>query len=319
MNNVILKTEALMKSKQFWPVKAIKQIKKRWQLYVMITPVVLYFIIFDYWPMYGIQLAFKNFVAVKGIMGSPWVGLRHFSRFFNSYHFWNLIKNTVGVSLYSLIVGFPVPIILALMMNEVRNKRFKKSVQTITYAPHFLSTVVLVSMIIAFLSPSSGIINHIIKFFGGKPISFMTEPGWFKTVYVFSGVWQGAGWGSIIYMAALAGVDVQMYEAAIVDGASKWQRMVHITIPSILPTATIMLILNAGKIMSVGFEKVFLMQNGLNLQASDVISTYVYRVGLLGAEYSFSTAVGLFNSIINFLLLILVNSFAKRFSESTLW
>lgn len=319
MNNAIFKTEALMKPKQFWPIKAIKQVKKRWQLYVMITPVVLYFIIFDYWPMYGIQLAFKNFVAVKGIMGSPWVGLRHFSRFFNSYHFWNLIKNTVGVSLYSLIVGFPIPIILALMMNEVRNKHFKKTVQTITYAPHFLSTVVLVSMIIAFLSPSSGILNHIIKFFGGKPISFMTEPSWFKTIYVFSGVWQGAGWGSIIYMAALAGVDIQMYEAAIVDGASKWQRMVHITIPSILPTATIMLILNAGKIMSVGFEKVFLMQNGLNLQSSDVISTYVYRVGLLGAEYSFSTAVGLFNSIINFLLLILVNSFAKRFSESTLW
>lgn len=299
--------------------KLIKAILRNWQLYVLITPVVLYFIIFSYWPMYGVQLAFKNFLAVKGIWGSPWVGFKHFERFFNSYHFWNLIRNTVGISIYSLAVGFPVPIILALMMNEVKSNKFRRAVQTITYAPHFLSTVVMVGMIVAFLSPSTGIVNTVIKAFGMKPIPFMTEASWFKTIYVLSGVWQNAGWGSIIYMAALAGIDPSLYEAALVDGASKLQRIRHISIPGILPTAITMLILNCGHLMSVGFEKVFLMQNGLNKQASDVIATYVYQVGLVGAEYGFSTAVGLFNSVINFLLLLLVNNISKKLSETSLW
>jgi putative aldouronate transport system permease protein len=298
---------------------AAKSIRKNWDLYLLIAPVAVYFIVFKYMPMYGVQIAFKNFIPAKGIWGSPWVGVKHFMRFFNSYNFKELIGNTLGISLYSLALGFPVPILLALMMNEVRNKYFKKTVQTVTYAPHFLSTVVLVGMITAFLSPSSGIINYIIKAFGGKPIYFMTEPGWFKSLYVLSGVWQSAGWGSIVYMAALAGIDVQLYEAATVDGANKLQRLWNVTIPCLLPTATIILILNVGHIMDVGFEKVFLMQNDLNRSASDVISTYVYRVGLLGSDFSFSSAVGFFNSVINFILLILVNKVSKKFSETSLW
>lgn len=294
-------------------------ILKNWELYLLILPVISYFIIFHYLPMYGVQIAFKNFLVAKGIWGSPWIGFGHFERFFRSYHFWSLIKNTLGISVYQLVVGFPIPIILALMMNEVRSKTFKNAMQTITYAPHFLSTVVLVGMMTSFLSPKNGIINEIIKVLGGEPIFFMTEPAWFKTLYVLSGVWQNAGWGSIVYMAALAGIDTQLYEAAIVDGATKLQRIRHVTIPGILPTAITLLILDAGRMMSVGFEKVFLMQNSLTMQASDVISTYVYRIGLVGSEFSFSAAVGLFNSIINFILLITVNKLAKKFSETSLW
>lgn len=296
-----------------------KAIKRNWQLYVLITPVVVYFLIFCYWPMYGVQLGFKNFIAVDGIWGSPWVGFKHFERFFRSYHFWNLIKNTVGISFYSLVVGFPVPILLALMMNELKSKVFKKTLQTITYAPHFLSTVVLAGMVITFLSPDKGIINILIKALGGEPIAFMTESSWFKSIYVLSGVWQNSGWNSIIYMAALAGIPPELYEAAIVDGATKLQRIRHITLPGILPTATTLLILNVGHIMNVGFEKAYLLQTPLNKSASDIISTYVYSVGLLGADYSFSTAVGLFNSVINFLLLVIVNQTAKKLSETSLW
>lgn len=316
--------QKIAEPKKYLPVKlrfkhGAKLIKKNWDLYLLIAPVTIYFIVFKYMPMYGVQIAFKNFVAKKGIWNSPWVGLKHFIRFFNSYNFGELMTNTLGVSLYSLIVGFPIPILLALMMNEVKNKYFKKTVQTMTYAPHFLSTVVLVGMLTAFLSPSSGVINQIIKAFGGQPIYFMTEPGWFKTLYVFSGVWQNAGWGSIVYMAALAGIDMELYEAAMIDGASKLQRLLNITIPCLLPTATVLLILDVGHIMNVGFEKVFLMQNSLNMSSSDVISTYVYRLGLLKSDFSFSSAVGLFNSVINFILLILVNKVSKKFSETSLW
>lgn len=294
-------------------------IHKNWDLYLLILPVVLYFIIFKYWPMYGVQIAFKNYIATKGIWGSPWAGMRHFNRFFKSYHFQSLIKNTLGISLYQLIIGFPIPILLALMMNEVRNVKFKKLVQTVTYAPHFLSTVVLVGMMMSILSPRNGVVNQVIQMFGMKPIYFMAEPEWFKSVYVWSGVWQNAGWNSVIYMAALAGIDPGLYEAAIVDGANKRQRIWHINVPGILPTAITLLILNTGKIMALGFEKVFLMQNGLNLISSEVISTYVYKSGLVGADYSFSTAVGLFNSIINFILLISVNKISRKVTETSLW
>lgn len=292
---------------------------KNWDLYILIAPVVIYFLIFKYWPMYGVQIAFKDFIANKGITGSPWRGLKHFRRFFKSHQFWPLMKNTVGLSLYQLGAGFPLPILLALMMNEVRNEKFKKSVQTITYAPHFLSTVVLVGMMTSMLSPKTGVINNLIETFGGKRIYFMAEPGWFKTVYVWSGIWQNMGWNSIIYMAALAGIDPELYEAAIVDGAGKLQRMWNITIPGILPTAITLLILNTGQIMNIGFEKVFLMQSGLNLTTSEVISTYVYKVGLINAEYSFSAAVGLFNSLINFILLITVNKISRKTTETSLW
>lgn len=297
----------------------LKSLRKNWELYVLISPVVLYFLLFEYWPMYGVQIAFKDFIASQGIWGSPWVGFKHFERFFDSYFFWRLIGNTLGISLYELAVGFPVPILLALMINEVRQKMFRRWVQTITYAPHFLSTVVVVGMVVMFLSPNQGIVNVIIRAFGGDEIAFMTQPEWFKSIYVLSGVWQHMGWSSVIYLAALAGIDPQQHEAARVDGASRLQRIWHINLPGIRPTIVILLILNVGSVMGVGFEKVFLMQNSLNMPASDVISTYVYRSGIIGAQYSFSAAVGLFNSIVSFVLLLTVNRIARRMSETSLW
>lgn len=297
----------------------VKALRRHWQLYLLITPVVVYFAVFHYWPMYGVQIAFKDFIATKGIWGSPWVGFKHFERFFDSYFFWRLIGNTLGISLYELAVGFPIPILLALMINEVRLKGYRKFVQTVTYAPHFLSTVVIVGMLLMFLSPTSGLVNLAIQAFGGEPISFMTEPGWFKTIYVFSGVWQQMGWSSIIYLAALAGIDPQLHEAAKVDGATRLQRIWHVNLPGIRPTIVILLILNFGSLMGVGFEKVFLMQNSLNMEGSDVISTYVYRSGILGAQYSFSAAVGLFNSVVNFILLITVNRIARKVNQVSLW
>jgi len=295
------------------------QVRKNWQLYVLFAPVLIYFIVFHYVPMYGVQIAFKDFMANKGIMGSPWAGFKHFERFFDSFYFWRIIKNTMGIGLYELAVGFPIPIILALMINEARSGRFRRFVQTVTYAPHFLSTVVVVGMIMMFLSPVSGLVNFIITSFGGEPIAFMTEPSWFKSIYVWSGVWQGMGWSSIIYLAALAGIDPQLHEAAKVDGAGWLRRIWHINLPGIAPTMTILLILNIGSVLGVGFEKIFLMQNSLNMEASDVIATNVYRSGILGAQYSFSAAVGLFNSIVNFILLITVNRIARKVSENSLW
>lgn len=299
----------------------LKPYLKNWELYVLIVPVLAYYIIFEYVPMYGVQIAFKNFVATKGIWGSEWAGMMHFERFFNSYYFWRLILNTLGISLYQLAVGFPIPIILALMINEIKATRtfFKKFVQTVTYAPHFLSTVVLVGMVVMFLAPETGIVNHLIVLFGGQPIPFMTEASWFKTIYVGSGVWQQMGWSSIIYLAALAGIDPQLHDAAKVDGASRLQRIWHVNLPGIMPTVVILLILNMGSLMGVGFEKVFLMQNDLNLASSEVISTYVYKSGLLQAQYSFSAAIGLFNSVINFIMLIVVNVIAKRMNQTSLW
>lgn len=296
-----------------------RSLRKNWDLYLLISPVLIYFFIFDYIPMYGVQIAFKNFVAARGIWGSEWIGFDHLTRFFESYYFWRLIWNTFSISIYQLAVGFPIPLILALLINEIGNKTFKRFLQTVTYAPHFLSTVVMVGLIFIFLSPQNGIINHLIAFFGGTPISFMTEAGWFKSVYVWSGVWQGMGWSSIIYLAALAGIDPSLHEAARVDGASRLRRIWHINLPGIMPTVVILLILNVGQVMSVGFEKIYLMQNNLNLESSDVISTYVYTQGILGAQYSFAAAVGLFNSIINVILLVTVNQIAKKVNETSLW
>lgn len=297
----------------------LKRIGKNYELYIFILPAFLYFAIFYYAPMYGVQIAFKDFIATKGIAGSPWTGFKHFNYFFSSYYFNLLVRNTIGITLYSLIAGFPVPILLALLLNELKNKRFKRLVQNVTYAPHFISTVVMVGILLTFLSPSSGIVNQLIKVLGGEPIAFMAKPGMFKDIYVWSGIWQNSGWGSIIYLAALSGIDVQLHEAAIVDGATRLQRIRYINIPGIMPTMIILLVLNSGSLMNVGFEKIFLMQNSLNMETSDVISTYVYRNGLLNAQYSFSSAVGLFNSVINFILLVLVNKAARRLSETSLW
>ncbi|MDU4695385.1 MAG: ABC transporter permease subunit [Paenibacillus sp.] len=300
-------------------IKLRKKILRNWQLYIFIAPALLSILIFSYVPMYGIQIAFKNFIPVNGILGSPWAGFDHFVRFFNSYYFWDLMWNTLGISLYGLAVGFPLPIILALAFNEVKDGFFKRTVQTVTYAPHFISMVVMAGMIITFLTPSTGMIVNVIEAFGFTPPDFLTDPRWFKTVYVFSDVWQGTGWGTIIYLAALTGVDPGLHEAAILDGASRMQRIRYINIPAILPTITILMILNMGSLLGVGFEKILLLQNPLNMESSDVISTFVYRSGLLDAQYSFSTAVGLFNSVVNAILLITVNQIVRRTSENSLW
>ncbi|MBM6387420.1 MULTISPECIES: ABC transporter permease [Paenibacillus] len=299
--------------------KRWQKVWRNWQLYLFIAPAFLYFLIFHYGPMYGIQIAFKNYNPVRGVFGSPWVGFDHFIRFFESYYFWDLMWNTLAISLYELAVGFPIPIILALAFNELKHKRFKKLVQTVTYAPHFISVVVMVGMVIAFLSPSTGILIRFVEWMGIDAPSFLTSPAWFKTVYVLSGVWQSAGWGTIIYLAALSGVDPGLHEAAIIDGANRLQRIRHINIPVLVPTMTILLILNMGSLLGVGFEKILLMQNPLNMESSDVISTFVYRSGLENAQYSFSTAVGLFNSVINAFLLVTVNQIVRKTSENSLW
>jgi len=322
-------TSDIKKSKNGFARRELrKALINNWDLYLLLLPVIAYFIIFHYWPMFGVQIAFKDYRNSLGIWGSPFTtqhGLKHFIRFFNSSHFVQILRNTVSLSVYRLIAQFPTPIILALLMNELKSIKFKKTVQMVTYAPHFLSTVVLVGMVSVLtaapspLMESGGIINIIIQKLGMQPIKFMTEPEWFPHLYVWSGVWQNTGWGSIIYMAALAGIDLEQYEAAMVDGASKLQRLWHITLPGIIPTAITLLILDVGKIMNVGFEKVFLMQNSLNQSTAQVISTYVYDVGLKGAQYDFSTAVGLFNSVINFVLLITVNKISKKLSETSLW
>ncbi len=297
---------------------ALKAIKRHWELYIIVLLPVLYIFIFHYLPMYGAQVAFKEFSISKGIFASPWVGAKHFVEFFKTYQFWRLIGNTLGISAMSLIIGFPVPILLAIALNEAKNKGFKKTVQMATYAPYFISTVVMVSMLLIILSPR-GMANQMMALVGKEPVNYMAVPNYFKMIYALSGVWQGAGYGAVIYLAALSGIDPQLHEAAIVDGASKVRRIWHIDIPGILPTAVILLILSVGQVMNVGFEKVFLMQNPLNMQSSDVISTYVYRMGLVSARYDFATAVGLFNSIINLTLMVSVNEMAKRFGETSLW
>ena len=299
--------------------KNVRYIKRHYQLYLLLLPSLLFFIIFCYLPMYGVQIAFKDFKAVLRIAGSEWVGLKHFVRFIKAPSFLTLIKNSLGISFYTLIVGFPAPVILALIINELKGKKFKKVVQTVTYAPHFISTIAMVSMLNLMLDPSYGMINKVIEFLGGTAIAFMSEAKWFKTVYVFSGIWQSAGWNSIIYLSALAGIDEGLHEAAMIDGASRIQRIWHINIPGILPTVIIMFIMQIGNFMSIGFEKIYLMQNPLNLEASEVITTYVYKVGLQQVQYSFSSAVGLFNSVINLILLVTVNAVVKRISETSLW
>lgn len=299
----------------------LKRITCHWQLYlILLLPLVL-LIIFSYGPMYGVQIAFKDFKVRKGIWGSKWVGMKHFENFWGTYGFNRLIVNTLTLSVYSLIAGFPIPIILAIMLNECNNLKYKKTVQMITYAPHFISTVVMCSIILLFVtSAKNGILNNILQLFGVKErIDFIAKPNYFPHIYVWSGVWQSMGYNSIIYIAALSGIDPSLHEAAVVDGASKMQRIWHIELPGIMPTVTILLILNMGSLMNVGYEKVLLLQNDLNKSTSDIISTYVYRVGLEQAQYSFSSAVGLFNSVVNTLLLVSVNFITKKLGETSLF
>lgn len=292
--------------------------RNKWLYAMMLLPLAS-LIIWNYIPMYGIIISFKDYSPAYGIMGSPWAGLRHFERFFNAYFFWDVIANTLRISLYTLLVGVPLPIILALMFNELRSKKFKSLAQTISYIPNFISIVIVVGMVLFFASPVDGVLNAIIQYFGGKPIDFTGSPGMFPHLFVWSGIWQSVGWGTLIYTAAMSGIPQDQYEAAHIEGASRLQNIRHITIPAIMPTIVISAILATGSVMSVGFEKVLLMQNDANLATSEVLSTYMYKAGIINGEYSFSAAVGFFNNIINFIVLYLVNKFAQKFSETSLW
>lgn len=294
-------------------------LRHNWWLWVMFLPVVVYYAIFNYAPMYGIVLAFKDYKVRRGILGSPWVGFKYFQRFFSSYNFWTLIKNTLGISVYSLAVGFPLAIIFALMLHYLTLNKLKKTVQMVSYAPYFISTVVICGMLTIFMDPTNGVFNKVLAIFGHDSVAFLSVPEYFKTIYVFSGVWQGMGWSAIIYISALAGVDMQMHEAAIIDGATKLQRIRYIDLPSIQPTIVMLLIMNLGGLMSVGFEKVYLLQNDLNFMASDIISTYTYRVGMINSDFGYSTAVGLFNTVINLLILIASNAVARKVTGDGLW
>ncbi len=306
-----------MKQKTF-----LQRVKADWRrnkaLYLLVLPVLLFYLIFHYKPMYGAIIAFKDYTPALGIADSPWVGFDNFTRFFTSPYFVRLIKNTVLLSFYELIFGFPAPIILALLLNEVRNRKFKGIAQTITYLPHFLSMVVVTGMITNF-AMTSGLFNDIIVFFGGERSPLLQNPDLYRTIYVASSIWQEVGWGSIIYLSALSGVDSQLYEAAAIDGAGKWKQLIHVTFPAIMPTIIIMLILKTGSMMSMGYEKTILLYNPSTFETADIISSYIYRVGLLEMNWSYSTAIGLFNSVINCVLLVFTNKLSKKYSETSLW
>lgn len=293
-------------------------LKRHWTIYAMALPVIAYYVIFHYGPMYGLQIAFKDFSAAKGIWSSPWVGFQHFESFFNGIYFWRLLRNTVLINIYELLFGFPAAIVLALLLNEIRSSVFKRFVQTISYLPHFISIVVIAGMMVDFLS-RTGLINQLLGSFGIEPIDFLKEAGWFRFLFVSSGIWQGIGWGSIIYLAAIATIDPTLYEAARMDGANRWKQTLHITLPGIMPTIVILFILNMGNMLSVGSEKVLLLYNPLTYETGDVISTYVYRKGVLEASYSFTAAVGLFNSAVSFVLIVAANSISKRLGDNKLW
>ena len=297
-----------------------KKMKKNWVLYLFLIPAVVYLATFAYAPMYGLIIAFKDYVPSKGIWGSSWAGLKWFRTFFETPRFWQILENTLALSISSLVLGFPFPIILALIINGIRNTKFKKFSQTVTYMPYFISTVVLVGMMSVFFSPRSGFINTILSMLGGSGDTFfMGEEKYFRPMYVWSGIWQSMGWNSVIYIAALSGVNQELHEAAMIDGANKFKRVLHVDIPSILPTIVILLVMNCGSVLSVGYEKVYLMQNNLNIGKSEVISTYVYKMGLQQMRYSYSTAIGLFNNVINFTLLVTVNKISKKLSGTGLW
>ena len=299
-----------------------KRLRDSWEIYVFLLIPLLYLVLFAYIPMMGVQIAFKRFTPVGGIWGSEWVGLRNFTKFFQSYQLKRILPNTINLSLYGLLAGFPIPIIFALLLNVMGNGKSKKIIQTVTYIPHFISTVVLVGMVIRICSPVNGLYAHIINLFNLKNVDLLAQPGVFPHLYVWSGIWQNFGWSSIIYLAALAGVNSELHEAAEIDGANRFQRVIHIDFPAILPTATILLILGCGSIMSIGFEKVYLMQNDLNLRTSEVISTYVYKIGLGSgglSDFSYATAIGLFNSVVNLIMVGGMNALTKRLSDTSLW
>lgn len=296
-------------------------LSKNWQLNIMILLPLIYLIVFKYIPLLGVQIAFKDYSFRDGIWGSEWIGFEHFIRFFESYQFVRVLRNTLFISIYQLVASFPMPILLALSLNSIGNAKYKKLVQTVTYAPHFISTVVIVGLLFQLLDSRIGLVNNFIELIGLTKIEFFANPDLFSSVYVWSGIWQNVGYSSIIYLGVLAGVDPELYEAAVVDGANKLDKVIHIDVPSIMPTATILLIMNLGRVLRLGFEKVLLLQNTLNIEKSEVISTYVYKVGLASsrADFSYATAIGLFNSVVGFILIVTVNRIAKRMGETSLW
>lgn len=295
-----------------------KTFKSSLPLYLLLSPSLILLLFFNYFPMYGLIIAFKDYVPTLGFWGSPWVGFKHFTQFFNSYQFGLTIRNTLSISLYSILVGFPIPIGIALLSNQIRREKFKKVFQVTTYLPHFISTMVMAGMILLFLSPSTGLVANFLNLFNIEMPNLLSDPNFFNDVYVWSDVWQHAGWDSIIYLAALSSIDPTYYEAADMDGASRFQKILHIDIPMLIPTTMILLILRAGSVLSIGFEKVLLLQNPLNLAGSEIISTYVYKVGLQSYQYSLSTAIGLFNTIVNLLILLTVNWLSKRATKTSL-
>lgn len=314
----------MKKKKQGVPAAVKKQsfkayMKGHYDLYLLLLPAILYTAVFLYIPMYGVLMAFQDYSPVKGIIGSNFVGLKHFKKFFSTYMAKQIISNTVILSGYSLLASFPFPVILALMLNYCVNRRFGKIVQTVTYMPYFISAMVLVGMMNIFFSTNYGVVNTVLQALGIEPFSFMSSEKSFRHMYVWSGIWQGMGYSSVIYFAALSGIDPTLYEAAELDGASKLQRIRYIDLPSIMPTVIIMLIMSAGNLMSIGFEKAYLMQNDRNSGVSEIIATYVYKVGLIDARYSFSAAINLFNSAINFVILIVINKISRKLSDTSLW
>ena len=298
--------------------RCVRDFKKNRVLYLMVLPVLAFYIIFHYMPMYGVTIAFKNFSPSKGIMESPWIGMEHFTNFFGSVYFKRVLLNTLRISFTSILFGFTAPIILALLINELRSKRYARIVQTVTYMPHFISLVVVCGILTNFLS-ETGVITQFLSMFGMEKQDLLRVPGYFTTIYIASGIWQEIGWGSIIYLAALAGIDPSLHEAARIDGAGRWRQIWAVDIPGILPTIVTLLVLRMGKVMNVGFEKIILLYNPLTMETADVISSFVYRKGLMESNYGYSTAVGLFNSVINMILVILANKISRKLNETSLW
>ena len=297
-----------------WRKRFVAGVKRSWPWYILMLPAIVAFAIFCYWPMYGILMAFVDYSPTKGILGSEWVGMEHFKRFLNYPDFWVMIKNTLRITLYSLAT-FPCSIIFALILNEISNLKFKKTVQMVTYAPHFLSEVVLCSLVLLFLDRSVGPVNNVIEALGGTRVDFISNPDYFASIYVWSGVWQGLGWGSILYISALSSISPELVEAAKIDGAGRFRIIWNVNIPGILPTIIITFIMSTGGLLSVGYSKIYLLQNDLNRSASNVLATYTYEIGLLGGQYSYSTAIGLFNTLCNIAILLIVNAVVKKVSD----
>ena len=297
----------------------IRHFRKEWQLYILLLPLIIWFLLFLYKPMYGLQIAFKDFSLFRGVDASPWIGLEHFRTLFDSETFMRAIKNTFIISFLNLAIAFPMPILLALMFNEIIEGKFKKTVQTIVYLPHFISLVIIAGIVINAFSPSTGVVNLILGKFGIEPIYFLTRPEWFRPIFIGSGIWQEAGFQSIVYLAAIAGVSPSLYESAVVDGASRWQMMWKITLPCILPTIVIMLIIRIGNLLEVGFELIILLYQPATFQTADVINTFIYRQGLVGNQYDVAAAAGLFNAVVAFVLVMAANTISRRLTRTSLW